>query len=148
MNYLQSEADVQRLIVEIKLMRQLLQSSSFDEFRGREIASGAEVQNDEEIEVYIQDASSTVYHPVGTCKMGADKMAVVDPELEVRGIDELRVVDAPIMPMTTTGNTSASTIMIGEKATDFIKASRTRQTLMTQYNVQNPAHLAYLGVGD
>jgi choline dehydrogenase len=148
MNYLQYEADVQKLVAAIKVMRQLLQSSDFDEFRGREIAPGAEIQSDAAIEAYIRDACSTVYHPVGTCKMGTDAMAVVDSELRVHGIEGLRIVDASIMPTITTGNTNAPTIMIGEKAADFIKASRTRQTLMTKYNVKNPAHLAYLGSGD
>ncbi|MBM0744430.1 GMC family oxidoreductase N-terminal domain-containing protein [Phormidium sp. CLA17] len=148
MNYLQSEVDVQKLVAALKLMRLLLQSKGFDEFRGKEIAPGAEVQSDEALEAYVRDACSTVYHPVGTCKMGTDNMAVVDPELRVRGIEGLRVVDASIMPTITTGNTNAPTIMIGEKAADFIKASRTRQTLMTQYNIKNPAHSIYLGMGD
>jgi choline dehydrogenase len=148
MNYLQSEADVQKLVAAIKLMRQLLQSSGFDEFRGKEIAPGAEVQSDADLEAYIRDAGSTVYHPVGTCKMGTDSTAVVDPELRVHGIEGLRVVDASIMPNITTGNTNAPTIMIGEKAAALIKASHTRQTLFTKYNVRNPAHLVYLGMGD
>ena len=141
MNYLQHEADVQKLVAALKLMRQLLQSSSFDEFRGKELAPGAEVQSDAAIEAYIRDTCSTVWHPVGTCKMGTDPMAVVDPELRVHGIEGLRVVDASIMPTITTGNTNAPTIMIGEKAADFIKASRTRQTLLTKHNVKNPVHL-------
>lgn len=140
MNYLQSEADVQKLVTAIKLMRQLLHTSVFDEFRGEEIAPGADVQSDEALEAYIRETCSTVYHPVGTCKMGTDPMAVVDPELRVHGVEGLRVVDASIMPTITTGNTNAPTIMIGEKASDLIKASSTRQTLLAKYNVQNPAH--------
>jgi len=148
MNYLQSEADVQKLVAGIKLMRQLFQTSAFDEFRGEEIAPGADVQSDEALVAYIRDACSTVWHPVGTCKMGTDPMAVVDPELRVHGVEGLRVVDASIMPTITTGNTNAPTIMIGEKAADLIKASRTQQTLLTKYNVQNSAHLVYRGIGD
>ena len=148
MNYLQSQADVQKLVEGIRLIRQLFQFSAFDQFRGKEIAPGAGVQSDAALEAYIRDACSTVWHPVGTCKMGTDPMAVVDPELRVHGIEGLRVVDASIMPTITTGNTNAPTIMIGEKAADLIKASRTRQTLMTKYNVKNPAHLGYLGIGD
>ncbi len=75
MNYLQSEADVQKLVFAIKLMRRLLHSSGFDEFRGEEIAPGAEVQSDEALEAYIRDTGSTVWHPAGTCKMGIDPMA-------------------------------------------------------------------------
>ena len=148
MNFLQSEADVQKLVAAIKLTRQLFHMSHFDEFRGAEIAPGADVQSDEALIAYIRDAGNTVWHPVGTCKMGTDPMAVVDSELRVHGIEGLRVADASIMPTITTGNTNAPTIMIGEKAADLIKASRTRQTLMTKYNIKNPAHLAYLGGGD
>jgi choline dehydrogenase len=138
-NYLQNEADVQKLAVGIKLIRQLFQTSVFDEFRGEEIAPGAEVQSDEALEVYIRNTCSTVWHPVGTCKMGTDPMAVVDSELRVYGVEGLRVVDASIMPTITTGNTNAPTIMIGEKAADFIKASHRSQATANQFNVQTPA---------
>lgn len=147
-NFLQSEADVQKLVIGIKLLRDLFNESPLDEFRGKEIAPGADIQSDADLEAYIRDTCSTVWHPVGTCKMGTDLMAVVDPELRVHRVEGLRVVDASIMPTITTGNTNAPTIMIGEKAADFIKASHTRQTLMTKYNVKNPAHLSYLGFGD
>jgi choline dehydrogenase len=123
MNYLQSDVDVQKLVAGIKLMRQLLQSSFFDEFRGKEIVPSTDVTSDEALEAYIREACSTVYHPVGTCKMGTDPMAVVDPELRVHKVEGLRVVDASIMPTITTGNTNAPTIMIGEKAADLIKAT-------------------------
>jgi choline dehydrogenase len=125
MNYLQSETDVQKLVFAIQLMRQLLHTSFFDEFRSAEIAPGID-QSDEALEAYIRDTAGTMWHPVGTCKMGTDPIAVVDPELRVHGIQGLRVVDASIMPTITTGNTNAPTIMIGEKAADLIKASRTR----------------------
>ncbi|MEH2349741.1 MAG: GMC family oxidoreductase N-terminal domain-containing protein [Nostoc sp.] len=123
MNYLQSQADVQKLVEGIKLIRQLFQNSVFDEFPSQEIAPGADVQSDEALETYIRNGCSTVWHPVGTCKMGIDSMAVVDPELRVHGVVGLRVVDASIMPTVTTGNTNAPTIMIGEKAADLIKTT-------------------------
>jgi choline dehydrogenase len=123
MNYLQSEADVQKLVTGIKLLRNLFGASAFDEFRGKEIAPGADKQSDEALVAYVRETCSTVWHPVGTCKMGTDPMAVVDPELRVHGIKGLRVVDASIMPTITTGNTNAPTIMIGEKAADLIKAA-------------------------
>jgi len=124
MNYLQSEADVQKLVVGIKLLRNLFGASALDEFRGEEIAPGADNQSDAALVAYVREACDTVYHPVGTCKMGIDPMAVVDPELRVHGVEGLRVVDASIMPAITTGNTNAPTIMIGEKAADLIKAAR------------------------
>jgi choline dehydrogenase len=123
LNYLQSQSDIEKLIAGLKLIRQLFHDTAFDEFRGKEIAPGVEVQSDEALEVYIREVCSTVYHPVGTCKMGIDSMAVVDPELRVYGVEGLRVVDASIMPTLTTGHTNAPTIMIGEKAADLIKAT-------------------------
>jgi choline dehydrogenase len=122
MNYLQQEADVQKLVAGIKVVRKLFHSSALDEFRGEEISPGVEVQTDEELITYIRKTADSVWHPVGTCKMGSDPMAVVDPELRVHGVERLRIVDASIMPTITTGNTNAPTIMIGEKAADLIKA--------------------------
>lgn len=141
MNYLQNETDVKKLVEGIKLMRQLFYSNFFDEFRGAEIAPGAEVQSDEALVAYIRNNSNTVWHPVGTCKMGIDPMAVVDPELRVHGVERLRVVDASIMPTITTGNTNAPTIMIGEKAADLIKAERTSQRIANKLNLQVKLHL-------
>ncbi len=123
MNYLQSESDMQKVVAGIKLLRKVFQTSAFDEFRGDEVAPGADVNSDEALEAYIRETCSTVFHPVGTCKMGTDSMAVVDSELRVRGVEGLRVVDASIMPTITTGNTNAPTIAIGEKAADLIKAT-------------------------
>ncbi|MEG3858813.1 GMC family oxidoreductase [Microcoleus sp. herbarium12] len=123
MNYLQSKSDVQKLVAGIKLMRELFQTSAFDEFRGEALAPAADVNSDEALEAYIRETCGTVFHPVGTCKMGTDSMAVVDPELRVHGVKGLRVVDASIMPTITTGNTNAPIIAIGEKAADLIKAA-------------------------
>jgi choline dehydrogenase len=123
MNYLQSSSDLQKLVVGVKLIRELFHTSAFNEFRGEEVAPGDNVQSDEAIESHIRSSCTTLYHPVGTCKMGTDPMAVVDPELRVRGVQGLRVVDASIMPTLTTGNTNAPTIAIGEKAADLIKAA-------------------------
>jgi choline dehydrogenase len=121
LNYLQSQSDVHKLVAAIKLMRELFQSSAFDEFRGQELAPSTEITSDEALEAYVRAMCGTVYHPVGTCKMGVDSMAVVDSELRVHGVRGLRVVDASIMPTLTTGHTNAPTIAIGEKAADLIK---------------------------
>ncbi|CAA9360350.1 Oxidoreductase, GMC family [uncultured Leptolyngbya sp.] len=123
LNCLQSEADVEKLVAAIKLMRQLFQDSAFDEFRAEEVAPGADVISDEALVAYIRGTGSTFWHSVGTCKMGTDPMAVVNPELRVHGVEGLRVVDASIMPTITTGNPNAPIIMIGEKAADLIKAA-------------------------
>ncbi|MEH2251380.1 GMC family oxidoreductase [Nostoc sp.] len=123
MNFLQSQSDVQKLVAGIKIMRKLFHTSAFDQFRGEEISPGTEVISDEALEAYIREFCVTGYHPVGSCKMGTDLMAVVDPELRVRGVTGLRVVDASIMPTLIGGNTNAPTIMIGEKGADLIKAA-------------------------
>ena len=122
-NYLQHEADVQALIDGIKIARQLAHADAFAEIVGKELAPGFDVTSDAAIAAYIRQTMNTFWHPIGTCKMGIDSMAVVDPELRVYGVEGLRVVDASIMPTITTGNTNAATIMIGEKAADLIKAA-------------------------
>ena len=85
-----------------------------------EIAPGKARVSDDEIIDWVKQAAETTYHPVGTCKMGSDAMAVVDERLRVRGIEGLRVADASIMPTLTSGNTNAPSIMIGEKAADMV----------------------------
>jgi choline dehydrogenase len=131
LNYLQSETDVQKLVEGIKVLRQIFEAIPFDEFRIKELAPGLDIQSDATLATYVREACDTMSHPVGTCKMGIDPMAVVDPELRVHSVEGLRVVDASIMPTLTTGNTNAPTIMIGEKAADLIK-SRTRQPLLAR----------------
>ncbi|WP_310489358.1 GMC oxidoreductase, partial [Chamaesiphon sp. VAR_69_metabat_338] len=123
LNYLQSETDVQTLVVGIKRLRQIFETHAFDEFQGVELAPSLDMQSDKAIASYVRSACETMYHPVGTCKMGTDSMAVVNPELRVHGIEGLRVVDASIMPTIVTGNTNAPTIAIAEKAADLIKAA-------------------------
>ena len=91
-----------------------------DEFRGQELAPGAEFTSDEDLTDWLRSNSLTTFHPVGTCKMGDDPMAVVDENLKVHGIEGLRVADASIMPIITSGNTHAPTVMIGEKVAEMI----------------------------
>ena len=90
----------------------------------REFKPGPEYETDEELARAAGDISSTIFHPIGTCKMGDDPMAVVDDRLRVHGIEGLRVVDASIMPRITSGNTNSPTIMIAEKGADMIRKDR------------------------
>ncbi|MBD2356105.1 hypothetical protein H6G41_15985 [Tolypothrix sp. FACHB-123] len=131
MNYLQSQSDLQKFVAGIKIIRELFHSKAFDNIRDEEIAPGANASSDEALKAYVREACDTTHHPVGTCKMGTDSLAVVDPQLRVHGVEGLRVVDASIMPTITTGNTNAPTIMIGEKAADLIKsANNVREELL------------------
>jgi choline dehydrogenase-like flavoprotein len=116
--------DMRAMVRGVREARRILLAPVFDKYRGEVVMPSEDVQTDAQFENYIREACSTVFHPVGTCRMGRDEMAVVDERLRVRGIDGLRVADASIMPMTTSGNTNAPTIMIAEKAADMIKADR------------------------
>jgi choline dehydrogenase-like flavoprotein len=119
-NYLATPRDMEALVSGLKLARQVLEQPAFAPHRLEEMEPGAAVQGDEQIRDYIRRRAETVYHPVGTCKMGRDAMAVVDPRLRVHGLQALRVVDASIMPTLVGGNTNAPTTMIADKAADLI----------------------------
>ncbi|MEN9865429.1 MAG: hypothetical protein RL748_1019 [Pseudomonadota bacterium] len=119
-NYLSHPDDMATLVKGVKAARKVLADSAFDPYRGEEIFPGDQVQSDEAIQTFIRQKAGTIYHPVGTCKMGHDAMAVVDSQLRVHGIQGLRVVDASIMPTLVGGNTNAPTVMIAEKAAQLI----------------------------
>lgn len=121
-NYLAEESDRRAMISAIRQVRQLFAQPLLAPFDNGELLPGTRTQSDEDILHYIQANAVSVYHPVGTCKMGNDKQAVVNHRLQVHGIDNLRVVDASIMPTITAGNTHAATVMIAEKAADDILA--------------------------
>jgi choline dehydrogenase len=121
-NYLSAEEDRRALREGVKMMRKVAEQSALDPYRTEELFPGKAVQTDAEIDAWIKSAAETIYHPVGTCRMGAvgDPMAVVDAELKVQGLKGLRVVDASVIPSLVGGNTNAPTIMIAEKAADMI----------------------------
>ncbi len=114
-NYLGEEADLETLVAGVKAAREILNSAPLDRFRGAELFA-EEGQSDEALVARIRRRADTIYHPVGTCRMGVDQMAVVDAALRLRGLEGISVVDASVMPTLPGGNTNAPTIMIAEKA--------------------------------
>ena len=119
-NYLDADGDIEPLVEGVQLAREIAQADALDPYRGEEVHPGPDVTSEEEIEAFVREHTTTVYHPAGTCKMGDDEMAVVDDELHVHGVSGLRVADASIMPDIVGGNTNAPSIAIGEKAADLI----------------------------
>ena len=123
-NFLGERDDMDRLMRGFKIMRNILGQKALASYGGKEIAASASAVTDLQIEHFIRDHADTIYHPVGTCRMGNGPLDVVDAQLKVRGIEGLRVVDASIMPRIVSGNTNAPVIMIAEKAADMIKAAQ------------------------
>jgi choline dehydrogenase len=120
-NYLDDPDDMRLAMEGVQCSLRLLHARAFDDLRGLEIAPGLAARSSAAIEAFVRRTASTTWHPAGTCKMGVDDMAVVDPELRVREITGLRVVDASVMPTIVSGNTNAPVIMIAEKAADIIR---------------------------
>lgn len=120
-NYWQDPEDRRRHIEGLKIAREILQQPALKPFLKAERLPGPSVKTDQELFDYTCANAKTQHHPVGTCKMGVDNMAVVDPQLKIRGIERLRVCDSSIMPIICSSNTNAATIMIGEKAADMIR---------------------------
>lgn len=127
-NFLSDPEDAKVLIEGLKLARKILADQQFDGIRGTEMLPGKDVQTDEQLMTYVREYAATVFHPVGTCKMGVDSMSVVRPDLKVHGIEGLRVADASIMPTLISGNTNAPCIMIGEKAAEMILRGSTQSS--------------------
>lgn len=119
-NYLEAEEDRRALREGVKIARDVFAQKAFDAYRGPELMPGAHVRSDDQIDAFIRETAETIYHPVGTAKMGNDNMSVVDGQLRVHGVEGLRVIDASVMPTLVSGNTNAPTIMIAEKASDMI----------------------------
>ena len=118
-NYMQTEHDLSEMREGIRLAREIFHQKAFDEYRGKEINPG-NVDSDSDLNEFIKNKGDTAYHPCGTCKMGKDNTSVVNEKLQVYGVENLRVVDASIMPKIITGNLNATTVMIAEKASDYI----------------------------
>jgi choline dehydrogenase-like flavoprotein len=127
--FLSDDDDLPRLVRGFKAMRHILSQPALARLGGRELPASANAQDDEQIARFIRQNADTIYHPVGSCRMGPGDADVVDARLRVRGVDGLRVVDASIMPDIVSGNTNAPTIMIAEKAAEMIKAEHHAGTL-------------------
>ncbi|WP_286695446.1 GMC family oxidoreductase [Spongiibacter sp. UBA1325] len=120
-NFLDTERDVKMMVEAVKIQRNIFQAPGFSAINNGELQPGDSVRTDEEILEFVRENAQTVYHPVGTCRMGSDSEAVVDQFLRVRGIRGLRIADASVFPSIISGNTNAACIMIGERCADFIR---------------------------
>ncbi len=114
-NYLSTEYDRLMMLECVRLAREIFSQKAFDPFRGDELFPGVDARSEESVLEFIRNKAETIYHPIGTCKMGTDNMSVVDPDLNVHGIENLSVVDASIMPTLISGNTNAPAMIIAEK---------------------------------
>jgi choline dehydrogenase len=121
-NYLSSNFDKKIMISAIRMLRNVVKQPAFDAYRGPELAPGKDIDSDNDLLTWLRETAMTTFHPVGTCKMGIGPDAVVDARLKVHGIEGLRVADASIMPIISSGNTHAPAVMIGEKLAEFINA--------------------------
>ena len=121
-NYLSVQSDIDTMVDGYKRMMEIMNAEPLSNYKN--IRNPIDINNDQAIVNALRERSDTIYHPVGTCKMGNDEMAVVDSELKVKGVENLRVVDASIMPTLVGGNTNAPSMMIGEKAADMIRNSK------------------------
>ncbi len=133
-NYLADSSDRDMALKSVRIIRDVLAQSEIAKFIKAERLPGSGAKTDDEIMGYIRQYACCDYHPVGTCKMGADETAVVDLELRVRGVEKLRVIDSSIMPILISGNTNGPTMMIGEKGADLVKgvkSTRPRQSVAT-----------------
>lgn len=127
-NYLATDEDCATMVRGVRMARQLARSPSLAPYIVDEYRPGFDVESDDEVLGFIREYGTTIFHPVGTCRMGPDADSVVDPRLKVRGVEGLRIVDASIMPLLVSGNTNAAAIAIGEKGADLIREDDRRQT--------------------
>jgi choline dehydrogenase len=134
-NYLAENRDVERMVAGLRAARELGATDALAPVRAAELFPGPDAHTDAALRTYLRSSVSTYFHPVGTCRIGSDPMSVVDPELRVHGIANLRVADASVMPSVTSGNTNAAVLGIAERAASIITGER----------VETPADLAVVG---
>ena len=121
LNYLSADEDLDIAVKGLRFTRRIMAADALARFEPTEHLPGPHVESDDDLRKAASELGTTIFHPVGTCKMGSDPMAVVDARLSVHGMDGLRVVDASVMPRITSGNTNAPTVMIAEKGAEFIR---------------------------
>lgn len=124
LNYLSTSEDETVAVRGLQFTRKIMAAEALEQFKPKELKPGSDIQTDEQLLSAARDLGTTIFHPVGTCKMGNDNMAVVNDRLQVHGIKNLRVIDASVMPRITSGNTNAPTVMIAEKGAEFILKSK------------------------
>jgi choline dehydrogenase len=129
LNYLSAEEDQKVALDSMRFTRRIMAAKALAKYEPRELMPGGGIESDAELRRAAGDLGTTIFHPVGTCKMGNDDLAVVDERLRVRGVLALRVVDASVMPRITSGNTNAPTVMIAEKAAEMIREDRLQRRL-------------------
>lgn len=122
-NYLGTEDDLQRLVNAVKLARQIFTTRAFSPWVAEELMPGRDITTDDQLQAFVRQKADSYHHHAGSCKMGVDEMAVVGPELRVRGVEGLRIADASVMPAVTSGNCHAGIVMIAEKCADLIKTA-------------------------
>ena len=142
-NFLGERDDVERLVRGVKAMRRILTQPALAQWGGKEQPASAGAVSDAQIEQYVRQFGDTIYHPVGSCRMGPGPLDVVDADLRVYGMQGLRVVDASVMPQLISGNTNAPTIMIAEKAADLIKAAARPSLQRVDADVASSRHEAF-----
>jgi choline dehydrogenase len=134
LNYLAAEEDRKVALDSMRFTRRIMASKALAKYEPKELMPGGGVDSDAELKRAAGDLGTTIFHPVGTCKMGNDDLAVVDDRLRLRGVLALRVVDASVMPRITSGNTNAPTVMIAEKAAEMIREDRLQRRLAPETN--------------
>ncbi|MFT5671190.1 MAG: choline dehydrogenase, partial [Glaciecola sp.] len=122
-NYLQHADDIEAFRACVRLSREIIAQPAMDAYRGDEIQPGDGIVTDAQIDAFVRETVESAYHPCGTCRMGAadDEMAVIDPQMQVRGLQGLRVVDSSVFPTVPNGNLNGPTMMVAERAADIIK---------------------------
>jgi choline dehydrogenase len=121
LNYLSTEEDQRVAVDSIRFTRRIMKAKALAQYQPEEFKPGAAFETDTALRIAAGDLGTTIFHPVGTCRMGRDELAVVDDRLRLRGIERLRVIDASVMPRITSGNTNAPTTMIAEKGAEFVR---------------------------